>query len=581
VIQWLTCFFHATSVHGKRQPKKLKREFEMKRFWHTCLAMIATATMTAGVANAQNNWNAPSEIGSYQSILSRAGYGQETNIATAARQAAGSGSVTMPNGGGAFNSGVLNQGMVNGGFNGDVVNGGMPFNGSPRSVPMNGAVDGGMSSSMGAPMTGQPVEMGNGMTQPRMTQQRMAQPMGGGCTSCSGGAAFGGQAMNAPMMSGGYVDSGYSAGNAYNGVVGNTMGCSGGPGPDPGYHPPIYGAPFRMGSTVGQIFNGGRRGQKANWVAGLYAMSFARDYEDDRLLSQNPSGDLLSTRSADEGDFGGYGVSLTRRACSGRGIELRYWAFNPDATAQLDGVSVATALPTLDQLQHVPTGRDLEEIYNSATNHVLVRNTDINNFEVNLLNNGGNYRTRRGRAASFELLGGFRWFQFDETLSYISNNPLLTAASPTQTTYQSFVENDLVGFQLGARNEICLNGRWRAFAGISTGIFNNRINSRQRFFDQNGSVPTLLSGASAGRDFDYSDQKDQVAILGEMDLGLTYQVNQRLRARFGYRTFGVAGVALAADQIPYDFTDTDRIQRANSNGSLLLHGGYFGLEACF
>ena len=101
----------------------------MKRFWHTCLAMIATATMTAGVANAQNNWNAPSEIGSYQSILSRAGYGQETNVATAARQAMGSGSVTMPNGGmaggGSFNGGVVNGGVVNGGMNGGVVNGGM------------------------------------------------------------------------------------------------------------------------------------------------------------------------------------------------------------------------------------------------------------------------------------------------------------------------------------------------------------------------------------------------------------------------------------------------------------------------
>lgn len=553
----------------------------MKRFWHTCLAMIATATMTAGVANAQNNWNAPSEIGSYQSILSRAGYGQETNIATAARQALGSGSVAIPDGGmvgsGTLNSGVLNQGMVNGGFNNGVVQGGaMPFNGSTRSVPMDGTFNSGMNSSMGAPMVGQPIEM---------TQPRMVQPMGvanAGCTSCNGGAAFGGQMSSAPMMSSGYVESNYGMGNAYNGVVGNTMGCSGGPGPDPGYHPPIYSAPFQMGSSVGQIFNGGGvRGQSANWVAGLYAMSFARDYGDDRLLSYNPSGDLLSTRSADEGDFGGYGVSLTRRACSGRGIELRYWAFNPDATSQLDGASVATALTTLDQLQHVPTARYLDEIYNSATNHVLVRNTDINNFEVNLLNNGGNYRTRRGRAANFELLGGFRWFQFDETLSYISNNPALTAASPTQTFYQSSVENDLVGFQLGARNEICLNGRWRAFVGVSTGVFNNHINTRQRFFDQNGSVPTLVSGTSAGREFDYSDQKNDVAMLGELDLGLTYQVNQRLRARFGYRTFGVAGVALAADQIPYDFTDTDRIQRANSNGSLLLHGGYLGLEACF
>jgi hypothetical protein len=121
----------------------------------------------------------------------------------------------------------------------------------------------------------------------------------------------------------------------------------------------------------------------------------------------------------------------------------------------------------------------------------------------------------------------------------------------------------------------------RAFASVSTGVFNNRVNTRQRFFDQNGSVPVLVSGESTGREFDYSDQKDDVAILGELDLGLTYQLSQRLRARFGYRTFGVAGVALAGDQIPNDFTRTSRIQRANSNGSLLLHGGYLGLEACF
>ncbi len=542
----------------------------MKRFWHTCLAMIASATMTAGVANAQNNWNAPSEIGSYQSILSRAGYGQETNVATAARQAignvAGSGSINLPN------SGILNQGMVTGGFNGgEIVNGGMPFDGSPRSVPMNG-----MNGSVGAPMMGQSFDAGPVMTQPRMSQPRMV----GGCTSCSG-SAVGGQVSSAPMIGGGYVDSGYSMGNAYNGVVGGTIACGSAPGPDPGYHPPIYSAPFQASPAVGQIFNGGRRGANANWVAGLYAMSFARDYEDNRSLSFNPSGQTLSTNDADEGDFGGYGVSLARRTCSGRGIEFRYWAFNPDATAQLDGMAVATALPTLDQLQHVPSGRDLEEIYNAATNHVLVRNTDINNFEVNLLNNGGSYTTRRGRAANFELLGGFRWFQFDETLSYISNNPALTAVSPTQTTYQSFVSNDLLGFQLGCRNEICLSGRWRAFGGISTGIFNNRVNSRQRFFDQSGSVPVLTSGVSAGREFDYSDQQDQVALLGELDLGLTYNVSQRLRARFGYRTFGVAGIALAADQIPYNFTNTNRIQTANTNGSLLLHGGYLGLEACF
>ena len=554
----------------------------MKRFWHTCLAMIASATMTAGVANAQNNWNAPSEIGSYQSILSRAGYGQETNVATAARQVAttavrqatGSGSVNLPTEGSA-SSGILNQGIVTGGFNGgEIVNGGVPFDGSStRSVPSVGGFNG--------PGIGQPVEVGPVITQPRVVQPRSVA--GGGCASCSG-APVGGQIVSAPLISNGYVDSGYSVGNAYSGVVGNTVACGSAPiapGPDPGYHPPIYSAPFQVAPAIGQIFNAGPSVKNANWVVGLYALSFARDYEDDRRLSFNPSGQFLRTTDADEGDFGGWGIDLARRTSSGKGFELRYWAFNPDATAQLDGFQVTTALRGLDQLEHVPTGRNIEEIFNSATNHVLVRNTDINNFEANFLNNGGGYTTRRGRAANFELFGGVRWFQFDETLSYISNNPALSAASPTQTAYQSFVSNDLVGFQLGCRNEICLGKRLRAFGRISTGVFNNRVNSRQRFLDQNGSVPVVRSGDLAGQDFDFSDQQDQVAILGELDLGLTYNLNHRLRARFGYRTFGVAGVALAADQIPEDFTYSDRVQTARTNGSFLLHGGYVGLEACF
>ena len=516
----------------------------------------------------------------------------------------------------------------------------MPFSGSSRSVPtnsvpmnsvpMNGVpMNGGQWNGGSNGPVGQPMDMGH-TTQPRMSQQ-MAQPMNNqpmnqtmgssSCSTCTGGVqgfngggqgfngggqviSGGGQAFNgggqvingpAPMMGNGFVDTGYgntSMGNAYSGVVSNAVGNGGcgGPGPDPGYHMPVYGQPFQLGQasgqnfnlsqTVGQMFNRGR-GNGANWVAGLYAITFDRDYEDNRVLSRNPSGDTLSTRDTDEGNVGGYGVNLTRRSANGRGLELRYWAFNPGATAQLNGFAVNSLLPTLDQLIHVPTGRNLDEVYSAATNHVLVRNTDINNFEANLLNNGGCYTTRRGRQGNFELLAGFRYFQFDESLSYISNNPAITAVSPTQTTYQSSVENDLVGFQLGARNQVRLTKRMSLFAGVSSGIFNNRIRTNQRFFDQNGSVPVLASGTSAGREFDYSDRKDDVAILGELDLGATYMVSQRLRARFGYRTLGVAGVALAADQIPYDFTDTDRIQRANSNGSLLLQGGYAGLEACF
>ncbi len=552
----------------------------MKRFWHTCLAMIASATMTAGVANAQNDWNVPSEIGSYQSILSRAGYGNGMP-ATSGGAVGGSGTANisgMLNGGavggsGAINGGgVLNSGMVTG----EVVNGGaMPYNGSASSVmgqPMGTAQPMMTQPRMTQPRMSQPLLTQPRMAQPMLTQPRMAQPMLTQPRMVSDGAVY----DSGATMGGGYIDSGYGGmidggcgGDVYSGVVDSGI----------GYAEPVYSAPVFSGA---QVFSGGGRARSANWVVGLFAMSFARDYEDGVLLSQNPAGDQLFTTDADEGDFGGYGVNLTRRQCNGRGLELRYWAFNTSASAQLDGANVFSVMPTLVFLEHGPSARDVLSIYDTTEFHTLTRETDINNFEVNLLNNGGFYQTRRGRSAAFELVGGVRWFQFDERLAYTSIGD--TTALPLATesfTYQSQVTNDLVGLQLGARNELCLTNRLRGFFGVTAGIFNNHIQTQQNFFDANGVGATLTDGPSTGREYDYSDTKNDVAILGELDMGVTYQVSQRARARLGYRTFGIAGVALAADQIPVDFRRTDRVQNADSNGSLLLHGGYAGMEFCF
>ena len=53
----------------------------MKRFWYTWLTMVAVAT-TVSTASAQSGSRSAPEIGSYQSILSRAGYGNATSGAT-------------------------------------------------------------------------------------------------------------------------------------------------------------------------------------------------------------------------------------------------------------------------------------------------------------------------------------------------------------------------------------------------------------------------------------------------------------------------------------------------------------------
>lgn len=554
-----------------------QKEFVMKRFWHTCLAVIASATMTAGVANAQNDWNVPSEIGSYQSILSRAGYGNGMP-ATAGRAVGGpavggSGSAnmtglldgTMVNGSGSVNGGVVTGEVVNGG-SGTV---GMPYNGSA-------------SSAMGQPMgtvqmgTAQPVYTQPRVAQPVYTQPRMAQPVVTQPRMVSDGAVY----DSGVTVGSGYVDNGFGGvvdggcgGNVYSGVVDSGISYA-----EPAYSGPV----FNGGYTGAQLFSGGGRARSANWVLGIFALSFERDFEDGVLLSQNSAGHPLFTTDADSGNFGGWGISLARRNCNGKGLELRYWALNTSSQFDLGAGPFISGLPTLEFLEHTPSARTVLSIYDTALTQTVTRETDINNFEVNLLNNGGFYKTRRGRSAAFELFGGVRWFQFDEALTYTAFGDVATFPLATESfSYQSQVTNDLVGFQLGARNELCFTNRLRGFFGISTGIFNNHITTQQNFFDANGVGAFLTDGPSTGRDYNYSDTKNDVAFLGEIDAGVTYQLTQSVRARFGYRALGVAGVALAADQIPVDFRRTDRVQNAESNGSLLLHGGYVGLETCF
>ena len=75
--------------------------------------------------------------------------------------------------------------------------------------------------------------------------------------------------------------------------------------------------------------------------------------------------------------------------------------------------------------------------------------------------------------------------------------------------------------------------------------------------------------------------KDDVSILGEIDLGATYQIRERWRAFFGYRAAAIAGVGLSTNQFPTDFSNLSEAGVIQSNGSLILHGGYGGIELLY
>ena len=74
---------------------------------------------------------------------------------------------------------------------------------------------------------------------------------------------------------------------------------------------------------------------------------------------------------------------------------------------------------------------------------------------------------------------------------------------------------------------------------------------------------------------------DDVAFLGDLSAGISYDLAQCWRITCGYRATDRLGRgALATSQIPRDaeFANMVYSPTMDSNDSLVLHGGYAGLE---
>jgi hypothetical protein len=310
-----------------------------------------------------------------------------------------------------------------------------------------------------------------------------------------------------------------------------------------------------------------------NVVFGIRGLIFDRDYEDDRGLGSNAAGQYFFSTQADHDVMGGFEANLASRNCSGFGWEINYFGLYPDdADVIFAGPPLFSDLTAFQAVDLA--GVSVWDALNNASSWRLYRSTEIHNLELNLLRNGGQTCGLLGGTANIEWIAGLRWFRFDENLRLAANG----AAAPFLTLYDVETHNDLLGVQLGARIERCICDNWTWTFGTKFGLYNNDIDSCQWIQDGNGTVATVPSGPV---NYSFKSDKDDIATLGELDFGLNCQFNPCTRFNFGYRALGITSIALAADQIPYNGNDTEEIQRIKSNGNLLLHGFYFGLERSF
>lgn len=365
----------------------------------------------------------------------------------------------------------------------------------------------------------------------------------------------------------------YAPTAGYGGGCDTQAGCAAGA-VGAGYAPQSFSADSCAGSVGADLI----RSNDRNVVFGLRGLVFDRNYEDQRLYGTNWVGDTLYSDDTDFGALYGFEASLGVRKCNGRGWEVGYWGLFPEtADVTFFGTPFMTGLTGLNQLDL--GGQMVDATFNTADNWRTYRNNEFHNLEFNLLRNAGCAPGFAGGTTNIEWIAGVRWLRFAEDIRLLANNS--QPGYPMQAIYDVDVDNNLLGFQLGARADRCLTQRVSVVMGAKFGVYNNRVSSDQRIHDGLGNYAMPNAGPWVGADYNLMAEEDNLATIGELDLGLNWQLSCQWRANVGYRAFGISGVALAPEQIPYDFTDFNQINNIQTNGNLFLHGAYFGLERAF
>jgi hypothetical protein len=189
---------------------------------------------------------------------------------------------------------------------------------------------------------------------------------------------------------------------------------------------------------------------------------------------------------------------------------------------------------------------------------------------------------------AFSMYGsaGLRYFRADDEFMYASefNGGTQAAfdgwsyADDNELFYDIEVDNHLLGPQLGWTMNYCYC-KWNFFMNSTFGVFGNHIEHNQRMYSGGGGTVYFYNATGgAGEEFDVDSDKDDIAFLGELRLGGSYDLSCHWRGVLAYRAVAITGVATSTDQIPSDFSNPYWVQIIDSDSSMIVHGVQTGFE---
>jgi hypothetical protein len=293
----------------------------------------------------------------------------------------------------------------------------------------------------------------------------------------------------------------------------------------------------------------------------------------------------LSTADADIEYGGGFETIFGYRLNCCYAIQAGYWGFFPEeqeayACNDCFAGDLGSALRFYGLRYDNGQGYDggLLDWYGDygdpASAHRLRRNFEAHNIEVNLIRNP----VRRSGCVHYELLGGVRFLTFDDSFSFATDyaNDTFGDDPANELDYVIRAENNLIGFQLGGRMDYYIWHGLALNAGTKLGIYGNHIRHRQYIWGGNGFA--YVDGTNEL--YNVHSSKDDVAFLGELQAGLSYDLGACWRVTGGYRAIIASGVALSTSQIPREneYASKAAVGRIDSADSLVLHGAYLGVE---
>lgn len=335
------------------------------------------------------------------------------------------------------------------------------------------------------------------------------------------------------------------------------------------------------------------------WYGSVGAVIMTREQQNSFLITGDTNGTrLLCSCQLDMEWASGIDVTLGRTFnCGNNAIQFSYWGLNPndcDTTAYASTLG-AQLVSGIDFTGATYNGNPCTDLSVGGFMQQGIVRQQFTNLEANLLGqcwgNGfiGGYMSscqgglcNRGPGYCGPRWGcgwmmGIRYFEFDNGFSFNADGAdEVWNDDVDEFCFHINLQNKLVGFQLGGGWNWSILDCLQIYGLAKAGIYNNSMTSQMSLHGAGG-TGTFGDGAA----IDCLNTANRLAMIGQADLGLRYNLGCHFSVNAGYRIMAASGVALYEHNIPTDFNDSYYAQRIESDGSLLLHGAYIGGEFRF